>query len=377
MLEEVDSRIDSRRRQRQRKHQKCCVSGVAHIDTTNVRMDFIPQTTTNTDEQSVILYRNRHVRLKIRELFAVSVTHVCLKPSVLVEGMASSSVIIVPKEIGRRADGLINSGVSSSVIKGVELLLQENIYIDGGSALPAINQLDCSVLFRKGTNALQNVPFDLLGVEVNCQTVDVRKAYKKLALKYHPDKNPKTTPLFQLIQAASTKLTDSDQRAKEAATVAQKRGAAGMRAEHRASAASFQSAFQKHQSANPTSFPSAKPAAAQGSYPSQSSQAQAGGRQQSQQQPQQQQQQYAYQQYQFKQQGQAQPQQPPQQQQQQSYQSQQQSKPQQAAPQATPNVYGQPQPSYNAQHQQYMNQQQRPQQPSAAQPSSSTTSSSS
>eukprot|EP01033_Poteriospumella_lacustris_P000326 gene326-209_t len=167
--------------------------------------------------------------------------------------MASSSVIIVPKEIGRRADGLINSGVSSSVIKGVELLLQENIYIDGGSALPAINQLDCSVLFRKGTNALQNVPFDLLGVEVNCQTVDVRKAYKKLALKYHPDKNPKTTPLFQLIQAASTKLTDSDQRAKEAATVAQKRGAAGMRAEHRASAASFQSAFQKHQTAQPSS----------------------------------------------------------------------------------------------------------------------------
>ena len=62
---------------------------------------------------------------------------------------------------------------------------------------------------------LSNTPFETLEINIGARTQDIRKAYKKLALKYHPDKNPRTTPLFQVIHAACEKLSDKEQRLKE------------------------------------------------------------------------------------------------------------------------------------------------------------------
>lgn len=31
--------------------------------------------------------------------------------------------------------------------------------------------------------------YDILGVPRNCEETDIKKAYKKLALRFHPDKN--------------------------------------------------------------------------------------------------------------------------------------------------------------------------------------------
>jgi len=57
--------------------------------------------------------------------------------------------------------------------------------------------------------------YDILGVQKDATTAEIKKAYRKLAMKWHPDKNPDNTEAeqkFKDISEAAAILTDEDKR---------------------------------------------------------------------------------------------------------------------------------------------------------------------
>lgn len=56
--------------------------------------------------------------------------------------------------------------------------------------------------------------YKILGVSKNASPADIKRAYRKLSLKYHPDKNPSedASSKFAEIAAAYDVLSDPDKR---------------------------------------------------------------------------------------------------------------------------------------------------------------------
>ena len=109
----------------------------------------------------------------------------------------------------------MSTSVDASISEGANLIKQQQ-YHAGIALLEKISQENNSKtqnerakrFAEKAMKHLSSDPYEALNLPKKSSRKDVKKTYRKLALKYHPDKNKYTADLFKVIQSAYDKLKD-------------------------------------------------------------------------------------------------------------------------------------------------------------------------
>ena len=169
---------------------------------------------------------------------------------------------------------LINQGRDNLKVGIAVLLAGRAVYANDPKATGGVN---CSSLLNNATKRLQEDPYLALDLYTSATTADVKKAYKKLALKYHPDKNPATGLLFSVIKDASEVLMDdvkrseydSRRRSKEQSMAELRKNAPPPSSSSSSSSSSAAPSYtsQSSRGGGPTAAPSSAAAPSQGAGP--------------------------------------------------------------------------------------------------------------
>ena len=105
-----------------------------------------------------------------------------------------------------QAQSLLAKGTGDAAVQAVALLLQDTSAGNNGSNAAGV---DAGSLLQQGLTNVTRRPHEALGLAPTASEGEVRRAFRKQALRYHPDKTQgTTTQLFQSLQTASQKALD-------------------------------------------------------------------------------------------------------------------------------------------------------------------------
>lgn len=69
--------------------------------------------------------------------------------------------------------------------------------------------VDSTILLNEAVRRLTDDPYLTLGVEADSDEAAIKKAYRKLALQFHPDKSKATSSVFRAVQGADVSIHPS------------------------------------------------------------------------------------------------------------------------------------------------------------------------
>ena len=117
----------------------------------------------------------------------------------------------------RRSEAYEKIGDYKNAAKDLERYIRN---LGGYEKVPSDLRRHYAMVQRRGTREIALNPYHVLGLQMGCSSSDIKTTYRKLALRYHPDKTSEgleksvSEGLFKIVSEAYSTLSDSDKKAK-------------------------------------------------------------------------------------------------------------------------------------------------------------------